>query len=122
MAGGGGDVAQGRREGDVGRRAQEAVHALAIGIELEAHHVAGVALEQVAREVAVGVVVLAGVEHPLHAGEAAQVGGQRLGIALRALEARSEEHTSELQSLMRISYAVFRLKKKKQRSYRNPHA
>src|SRR3546814_241443 len=26
-------------------------------------------------------------------------------------EARSEEHTSELQSLMRISYAVFRLKK-----------
>src|SRR3546814_1157906 len=27
-------------------------------------------------------------------------------------EPRSEEHTSELQSLMRISYAVFRLKKK----------
>src|SRR3546814_8463055 len=27
---------------------------------------------------------------------------------------RSEEHTSELQSLMRISYAVFYLKKKKQ--------
>src|SRR3546814_8473858 len=30
------------------------------------------------------------------------------------LLARSEEHTSELQSLMRISYAVFCLKKKKQ--------
>src|SRR3546814_6744758 len=30
--------------------------------------------------------------------------------------ARSEEHTSELQSLMRISYAVFCLKKKKQTS------
>src|SRR3546814_5688907 len=30
-----------------------------------------------------------------------------------ALEARSEEHTSELQSLMRISYAVFGLKQKK---------
>src|SRR3546814_4154149 len=29
-----------------------------------------------------------------------------------ALAARSEEHTSELQSLMRISYAVFCLKKK----------
>src|SRR3546814_8948810 len=29
------------------------------------------------------------------------------------LRARSEEHTSELQSLMRISYAVFCLKKKK---------
>src|SRR3546814_8908358 len=31
----------------------------------------------------------------------------------RAEEMRSEEHTSELQSLMRISYAVFCLKKKK---------
>src|SRR3546814_1071705 len=30
------------------------------------------------------------------------------------LQDRSEEHTSELQSLMRISYAVFCLKKKKQ--------
>src|SRR3546814_4949705 len=30
----------------------------------------------------------------------------------RDAEARSEEHTSELQSLMRISYAVFCLKKK----------
>src|SRR3546814_989287 len=32
---------------------------------------------------------------------------------LRLFQARSEEHTSELQSLMRISYAVFCLKKKK---------
>src|SRR3546814_10626112 len=32
---------------------------------------------------------------------------------LPALHGRSEEHTSELQSLMRISYAVFCLKKKK---------
>src|SRR3546814_3720470 len=31
---------------------------------------------------------------------------------------RSEEHTSELQSLMRISYAVFCLKKKKQHTQR----
>src|SRR3546814_8411544 len=31
----------------------------------------------------------------------------------RAQTGRSEEHTSELQSLMRISYAVFCLKKKK---------
>src|SRR3546814_6117629 len=30
------------------------------------------------------------------------------------VDARSEEHTSELQSLMRISYAVFCLKKKKE--------
>src|SRR3546814_6416578 len=32
---------------------------------------------------------------------------------------RSEEHTSELQSLMRISYAVFCLKKKKQNNTRH---
>src|SRR3546814_5839258 len=32
---------------------------------------------------------------------------------------RSEEHTSELQSLMRISYAVFCLKKKKTKSKQN---
>src|SRR3546814_9046859 len=36
---------------------------------------------------------------------------------LNALEHRSEEHTSELQSLMRISYAVFCLKKKKHISH-----
>src|SRR3546814_6335986 len=36
-----------------------------------------------------------------------------LGNQIRALPVRSEEHTSELQSLMRISYAVFCLKKKK---------
>src|SRR3546814_4258376 len=37
-----------------------------------------------------------------------------LGGTMRApLMARSEEHTSELQSLMRTSYAVFCLKKKK---------
>src|SRR3546814_6635004 len=36
----------------------------------------------------------------------------RLGVAATPEEARSEEHTSELQSLMRNSYAVFCLKKK----------
>src|SRR3546814_10455722 len=34
-------------------------------------------------------------------------------VARKAIVSRSEEHTSELQSLMRISYAVFCLKKKK---------
>src|SRR3546814_8952214 len=40
---------------------------------------------------------------------------QRLRDAIETLDEgfRSEEHTSELQSLMRISYAVFCLKKKK---------
>src|SRR3546814_9757337 len=41
----------------------------------------------------------------------------RAGVARRARHfLRSEEHTSELQSLMRISYAVFCLKKKKHHS------
>src|SRR3546814_3362631 len=35
------------------------------------------------------------------------------------LNPRSEEHTSELQSLMRISYAVFCLKKKNKKQYRS---
>src|SRR3546814_2272756 len=34
---------------------------------------------------------------------------------------RSEEHTSELQSLMRISYAVFCLQKKKKKQYQYRH-
>src|SRR3546814_8226315 len=42
-------------------------------------------------------------------------------LATRAIETaaerRSEEHTSDLQSLMRISYAVFCLKKKSQKTY-----
>src|SRR3546814_9263282 len=40
---------------------------------------------------------------------------------LEALAARSEEHTSELQSLMRISYAVFCLKKNKTRNKNTKH-
>src|SRR3546814_1895168 len=36
-----------------------------------------------------------------------------LSVARLSFHGRSEEHTSELQSLMRISYAVFCLKKKK---------
>src|SRR3546814_4471969 len=39
--------------------------------------------------------------------------GRRRRRALGAAGVRSEEHTSELQSLMRISYAVFCLKKQK---------
>src|SRR3546814_9587127 len=46
---------------------------------------------------------------------APRTGDQRRDIAHRALlsRGRSEEHTSELQSLMRTSYAVFCLTKKK---------
>src|SRR3546814_5405036 len=69
------------------------------------------------------------------AAESADVAGEHLHRVERALLdgterfragferiARSEEHTSELQSLMRISYAVFCLKKKKQiRPIANQH-
>src|SRR3546814_7922098 len=40
-------------------------------------------------------------------------------VVQRTKSARSEEHTSELQSLMRISYAVFCLKKKKKENKTN---
>src|SRR3546814_10840521 len=46
--------------------------------------------------------------------------GKRRVLAFARIEpVRSEEHTSELQSLMRISYAVFCLKKKHQQVYQN---
>src|SRR3546814_4101489 len=54
--------------------------------------------------------------------KAAVVFPRFLGLAIGGVVAvllaspRSEEHTSELQSLMRISYAVFCLKKKKQQA------
>src|SRR3546814_8088252 len=51
----------------------------------------------------------------LRADESGQGSGSGFRSARRLVEAlsgRSEEHTSELQSLMRISYAVFCLKKK----------
>src|SRR3546814_3498488 len=45
----------------------------------------------------------------------ADLGADRVGDLAHG--ARSEEHTSELQSLMRISYAVFRLQKKKNKQF-----
>src|SRR3546814_4941055 len=57
--------------------------------------------------------------HPANAGRLCSKGthlGETVGLTGRLLHPmignRSEEHTSELQSLMRISYAVFCLKKK----------
>src|SRR3546814_5551927 len=48
-------------------------------------------------------------------GARVMAGGERARQARRARR-RSEEHTSELQSLMRISYAVFCLKKKNKKN------
>src|SRR3546814_2865737 len=50
---------------------------------------------------------------PQHLQGLAILAGKHLSVARnRLLHRRSEEHTSELQSLMRISYAVFCLKTK----------
>src|SRR3546814_10202833 len=49
-------------------------------------------------------------------GVAAAAGVGSGGCSEECCTGRSEEHTSELQSLMRISYAVFCLKKKKHTS------
>src|SRR3546814_2912655 len=81
------------------------------------------------RQVAGVLISLAGVLAIIGRGDPAMLWGLRLNIGdaiisvavliwalysvlLRRRPVRSEEHTSELQSLMRISYAVFCLKKK----------
>src|SRR3546814_8810742 len=53
-----------------------------------------------------------GIQYALELGQ--QDGHTGLSYAQLLDKARSEEHTSELQSLMRISYAVFCLQKKKE--------
>src|SRR3546814_10456316 len=50
---------------------------------------------------------------PPHVEYSLTLQGRTIGERVEALADRSEEHTSELQSLMRISYAVFCLKKKR---------
>src|SRR3546814_5330260 len=66
--------------------------------------------------------LLAEVQRPVEAGRVV-VDQLRIGNdfadAVDHARDRSEEHTSELQSLMRISYAVFCLKKKKKNTYIN---
>src|SRR3546814_5514111 len=75
-----------------------------------------------------------GANDPRIVGEADDVAARRPGdgdrdrarqrttlLSLEILPCRSEEHTSELQSLMRISYAVFCLKKKISTRTHTPH-
>src|SRR3546814_4258698 len=61
-------------------------------------------------------VTLYGLSLGLSARRRVSVSGMWGPFHLGLCETRSEEHTSELQSLMRISYAVFCLKKKKIRN------
>src|SRR3546814_1588349 len=70
------------------------------------------AAEQMAGETIQDVIVNVSGGYP-----ASQTVGVEVTIAGHEVGDRSEEHTSELQSLMRISYAVFCLKKKKPRHY-----
>src|SRR3546814_4570337 len=70
-------------------------------------------------------------DHARHVGASAAVSGQDENTSKALTEsschhiqgvaalARSEEHTSELQSLMRISYAVFCFKKKNEQTIYN---
>src|SRR3546814_4999190 len=55
----------------------------------------------------------AGVHHGVASTPLQIIGQRHLRLPAGFVSPRSEEHTSELQSLMRISYAVFCLKKKK---------
>src|SRR3546814_10075422 len=55
-----------------------------------------------------------GYDGELSRGEVDVFVGRDFVLSVRSGSKRSEEHTSELQSLMRISYAVFCLKKKRQ--------
>src|SRR3546814_4770090 len=81
------------------------------GVDLEVA-VVGVGLaRQQAFELALGGARLQGLELALRLVDAGLV-----ALGLAQLGQRSEEHTSELQSLMRISYAVFCLKKKTQQN------
>src|SRR3546814_7547447 len=57
----------------------------------------------------------------LHRGNAAIANAGGKGFAVRESSSRSEEHTSELQSLMRISYAVFCLNKNNKQTKTNKY-
>src|SRR3546814_3355901 len=71
---------------------------------INGHHVAEVAVRiGEGKQARVAIHLDAPVDHGLMRG--------RAGRQAQNLDQRSEEHTSELQSLMRISYAVFCLKK-----------
>src|SRR3546814_8237770 len=57
------------------------------------------------------------VDHDVLVERLTELRGDARDMGHRLRVVRSEEHTSELQSLMRISYAVFCLKKKKNRTH-----
>src|SRR3546814_7685890 len=100
---------------EAGRTGQLGHRALLVAVALGAHEVLGVhdaddVVDPLAacRDAAVAVE-----DHDLHGVGDAELGGDGDHVGPGHHDLRSEEHTSELQSLMRISYAGFCLKKKK---------
>src|SRR3546814_9754282 len=79
-----------------------------------------VALGEAGQRPTVGLRVhgIAGLHHPHRGGEFFHESIVNVRMDDHPLCTRSEEHTSELQSLMRISYAVFCLNKKNKKQYR----
>src|SRR3546814_1043634 len=77
-----------------------------VGIEPEQH------LPRIVRHGLSPLIAQAPERHPPRPARASTAGRARACSPPAARTGRSEEHTSELQSLMRISYAVFCLKKK----------
>src|SRR3546814_10187342 len=88
-------------------------HAEATGLAEVSHylpHLGAVALEEVEQQA-----LEVGRDLDVHGrrdGRADAADGHGAAVEEAGQDVRSEEHTSELQSLMRISYAVFCLKKK----------
>src|SRR3546814_2126585 len=108
-------AAQDQRQGDVVEHAAVGEQAMV----LEHHaHVAPVQRDAPAAHLHQ---VALGEQHRAATRALGQVDQLEQGALAGAGMARSEEHTSELQSLMRISYAVFCLKKKKYNNNRPPH-
>src|SRR3546814_3543035 len=85
---------------DVVRRAEAVVHQLPVALRADDKQRRQLALRDARRKLDIDLLAVI---------ERAQRLPRRIAAADRV---RSEEHTSELQSLMRISYAVFCLKKK----------
>src|SRR3546814_8641152 len=90
-----------------------------IAIAISFIHLADLAIADIARAL-LGGVQIGCRKDELRAGKRGEIAGALLAIDLdkflEAVDTRSEEHTSELQSLMRNSYAVFCLNKKTTRS------
>src|SRR3546814_7499808 len=85
-----------------------------IGPKAETIRLMGDKVEAIRAMKAAGVPCVPGSGGPLGDDNDANLAiGREIGYPVIVKAARSEEHTSELQSLMRISYAVFCLTKKK---------